>query len=353
MVNTNIKPSVLIATEALPSKGLGHIARAVALAEAFLHKQFAVNFVVNSRSEISLLKPFRNVTYTYWSESKEEFLRSVSFHDVLILDSYIAGIETYNEAVNLSKVLLIIDDVARLNFQRGTVVNGAIAAETSSHLKQAYENCEQLLGANYAFLRSEFWTAPQKEIRKDIKDVFIAFGGDDPFGLSAKTVLLLNSIYPSVKKHVLVGQNCSTLSEIQEAADENTKIYCDATARQIFDILSCCDLAVSAGGQTLYELARLGVPLIAVAVYDNQMSNINGWISKQCVGYAGKFSTDDIFENLKNLLEKLQPAEIREQWSRRSQELVDGQGPFRIVDFTRKKLQLSPDSALDRTGDIV
>ena len=37
------------------------------------------------------------------------------------------------------------------------------------------------------------------------------------------------------------------------------------------------DLAITAGGQTTYELARCGVPMIMIEVVSNQQGNIRGF----------------------------------------------------------------------------
>lgn len=39
-----------------------------------------------------------------------------------------------------------------------------------------------------------------------------------------------------------------------------------------------CDIAVTAAGQTTYELARIGLPTIAIGVVENQKFNIDGWL---------------------------------------------------------------------------
>jgi len=42
-------------------------------------------------------------------------------------------------------------------------------------------------------------------------------------------------------------------------------------------VMAASDMAISAAGQTLYELARIGVPTIATAVVKNQLNNVQGW----------------------------------------------------------------------------
>ena len=73
------------------------------------------------------------------------------------------------------------------------------------------------------------------------------------------------------------------------------------------------DIAVSAGGQTLFELARVGTPTAAVCVADNQINNLRGFTK---LGFLNNFLRWDE-PNLEDLLweeiEKLFPKEEREK----------------------------------------
>ena len=41
------------------------------------------------------------------------------------------------------------------------------------------------------------------------------------------------------------------------------------------------DIAISAAGQTIYELAQRCVPTIAISVAENQKNNLTGWIKEE------------------------------------------------------------------------
>ena len=56
------------------------------------------------------------------------------------------------------------------------------------------------------------------------------------------------------------------------------------------------DLAISASGQTLYELACIGVPTIAIGIIDNQKNNIKNWINQGFIEYAGCWNDESYFK---------------------------------------------------------
>ena len=91
------------------------------------------------------------------------------------------------------------------------------------------------------------------------------------------------------------------------------------------------DIAISAGGQTLYELARVGVPTIAISVADNQLGSIRGWQKTGFIEYAGWWE-DDFGIRAKNILSQVKDPYIRRVKSEIGRKLVDGKGAKRVCE---------------------
>ncbi len=92
------------------------------------------------------------------------------------------------------------------------------------------------------------------------------------------------------------------------------------------------DLAISAGGQTLYELACVGCPTVAVQTADNQNGQLcvfeeSGFL--RIVG-CGEASTtvEGIAETVGDLLANPQ---VLARMSLVGQRLIDGQGALRVA----------------------
>ena len=92
------------------------------------------------------------------------------------------------------------------------------------------------------------------------------------------------------------------------------------------------DVAISAGGQTLYELARVGVPTIGICVAENQLGNLKGWGKAGFLEYAGWYKKSDLMKELKRSLEYLEDASVRKSKSKAGKEFIDGKGGFRVID---------------------
>ncbi len=54
------------------------------------------------------------------------------------------------------------------------------------------------------------------------------------------------------------------------------------------------DIAISSGGQTLCELARIGTPTIGICCAQNQQQNLECWRDTSFAEYAGWYNDRNI-----------------------------------------------------------
>jgi spore coat polysaccharide biosynthesis predicted glycosyltransferase SpsG len=91
------------------------------------------------------------------------------------------------------------------------------------------------------------------------------------------------------------------------------------------------DIAITAGGQTLYELARTGTPAIGICVAENQRRNLDAWHRADVIEYIGWFDDKSLSSKLLKGLDKLSGRAERAKRSRLGRQFVDGKGVERIV----------------------
>ena len=99
-------------------------------------------------------------------------------------------------------------------------------------------------------------------------------------------------------------------------------------------LMSECDLALSAGGTTLYELCAVGIPSISFATADNQLNAADTFAKKHIIPYAGdiRFSSDDVLDNITAFLyENFHSNKMRQESSRCMRDFIDGNGSARIA----------------------
>lgn len=325
---------VFIFTEGGKNIGFGHITRCTALYQAFEEKGIIPKFIVNGdESVLDLLKDL-NYRLLNWIDKKEELFDLVKGVDVAIIDSYLADKDIYKTISEYVKISVYLDDNKRLDYPKGIVVNGVIYAEELKY--PVKKGVTYLLGSKYMPLRKEFWNMPEKEIKENIESVMITFGGDDMRNMTPKVLRLLQNNFPDLIKNVVIGKGFKNIYEIEELKDDTTNLIYYPDAEKIKNVMLESDIAISAAGQTLYELAVTRTPTIAISVAKNQLNNVKGWAKDGFIEYAGSCSERDILNNIYNCLEKIASFQIRKEKSKKGILYINGEGGSRIVESILK-----------------
>ena len=98
-----------------------------------------------------------------------------------------------------------------------------------------------------------------------------------------------------------------------------------------------CDIAMSAGGQTINELARLGIPTIGIAVADNQIPHLNGWLKEKFLLMELTYTQPNLESRLQLVLNHLKKKQVRDAVSKIGKQRIDGAGSRRIIQFLVEK----------------
>lgn len=322
---------VYILTEGGCGRGFGHITRCLSLYHGFREKGIEPVFFVNGDESVANLLCGLKYEVVDWLEQRDKIFSLIDKADIAIVDSYLADGGFYEILSKLVKVPVYIDDTKRIDYPRGVVLNGNIDAESLNYPRK--RELKYLLGVKYVPLRKEFWEVPERVIRETVHKVMVTFGGSDKNGMTPKILKFLNESYPCVEKNVVVGRNFdkSVMEEIKKLADENTNLIFYPNVEQMKSIMLDADIAISAGGQTTYELARVGVPTIGIATADNQLGILRGWSEVEFIEYAGLWNRPDITEAIAHHFDSLMDPFIRSRKSSIGRKMVDGKGVMRII----------------------
>jgi spore coat polysaccharide biosynthesis predicted glycosyltransferase SpsG/RimJ/RimL family protein N-acetyltransferase len=333
---------VFIVTEGGKNIGLGHITRCTAIYQALQERAIQPIFIINC--DESVQRQFEDSSISFdWLNDTEKLFSYIEDADIVFVDSYFAGYDLYEKILSVAGIGVYFDDNVRIEYPKGFVVNGAIFAERLPYPER--DGVRYLLGTQYTPLRKEFWDVPEKSIRDTLETAMITFGGADIRNLTPKVLKLLVDTYPGLVKKVIIGKGFRNTTEVEAIKDHNTELIYYPDATEMKKIMLESDIVISAGGQTLYELARIGVPTIAVAVADNQSANIRGWQEVGFVEYAGEGANGELAEKISRKIERLKDSNARQCKNKLGRKIVDGAGSLRIVksvlsDFYRKQLIL-------------
>lgn len=321
-------------TEGKEDIGFGHVTRCLGISRAFEEKNIETLLIINGDNSILNLLKKENYKIIDWIKDEGKLLNIIKKDDIVFIDSYLANKFFYEKISKLVKQVIYIDDNNRLPYPKGIVLNGNIYAASLSYPKK--KDQIYLLGPKYAPIREEFWDSSSKEINKKVKNILITFGGDDKRNLTPKVLSVLQKNYPDLFFRVIIGNGFKSKSKVKILKTNKSELIIDPNPTQIKELMLKSDMAISASGQTTLELLRLRIPTVIIVVADNQ-ENIASFLSKKnLVEYCGNWREKLLLNKLNKKFKKLESYETRKRMSELQQNIVDGQGARRIVDFLVK-----------------
>ncbi len=332
---------VVIITEGGREIGFGHVSRGTSLYEAFGLRGIRPKLIVNGDDSIREVLPNTDHEVFDWLKDQERLAESIHDADIAVVDSYLADKGIYDSVSRAGRLGVYFDDEKRIEYPAGIVINGAINAGRIDYPRK--RGITYLVGARYLTLRKEFWDVPPKKIRKEPTSVLITFGADDPNGLTAKILAMLTKNYPGLTKNVIVGRWFGDTDSLAGCADARTNLIHSPDGLQMRAAMLDSDIAISAGGQTLCELAKVGIPTITTCLRENQQWNLNGWQEVGFAIYAGMAVGDDFPARVSAGIESLMPYEQRRLRCEISGEVMAGSRAVNVADGAIARLN-NPDA---------
>jgi UDP-2,4-diacetamido-2,4,6-trideoxy-beta-L-altropyranose hydrolase len=352
--------SVAIRTDGGASIGMGHIMRCLSLAKAFKGAGYAVLFISKYKEGIDRIRSegFQVIqlshssnqidTGFYYGDKLElekeikaiiEVLSSAEI-ELLLIDTYNVTEEYFLNVKPYVKKLGYIDDVNKFVYPVDILINGNITGEYMGYKKYSQEEV-MLLGPKYNLIRDEFRNIPERNIGEKVKEITLTTGGSDPYNMSVKilNILMKHEELRKLKINVIVGNGFKDKEQLKRISENNKNIVIYENVEFMSHIMLRSDIAISAGGSTLYELCACGTPTLAIIMADNQEFLVKkmdelGYIKS--LGWYNKINDDNLIENLKELCFNYNK---RFAQSRKMQKLVDGLGAERVVNEVLARLK--------------
>ncbi len=327
---------ISIITEGFSETGYGHITRCLSLYQAFEERFIHPTLYINGDDNVKSLLQGSNHKVIDWAAHPTKLISEIKNSDVTIVDSYLAGKDFYDNISKHGKVSLFIDDNLRLDYPGGIILNGTIDAETFPYKKKSGK--EYLLGAKYIPLRKEFWKTGTRKFKSELSSILITIGATDVQNLTGTILKSLQENFPSIKKNVVIGNGFMNKNEIEILSDNSTELFYSPPASLMRDLMLSSDIAITAAGQTLYELAATGTPSIAIAVAENQKNNIHEWKRKEFLLNTIYHYDVNSIGKIVEQVQALKSITVRKELSGIGKEYVDGQGSVRVANYLIDKV---------------
>ena len=292
--------NVFIITEGNAQTGYGHLTRCLAVYQGFEEQNIIPTLIANCDENGKKVLGNISLQAFDWIENRDKLVEMISGADIAIIDSYLANLPLYVSIYKSVKKTVYFDDTLRLDYPPGTIINGAVNAEFLPYAMD--DQHSYLLGLDYTPMRRAFWDIPQGVAKNEFQNVLITMGGNDSSGTTFQILDVLCSEYPLLKYHVVLGySNFEEKEELYHKVD-NIKFYHSLDAESMRDLMLNCDVAISAAGQTTYEIVRTGLKPIFIQIADNQYLNMQGWYEK---GFIREIISVDSTDYLSRVLDSL------------------------------------------------
>ncbi|NBG89528.1 bifunctional UDP-2,4-diacetamido-2,4,6-trideoxy-beta-L-altropyranose hydrolase/GNAT family N-acetyltransferase [Isachenkonia alkalipeptolytica] len=324
---------IKIFTEGGKDIGLGHISRCSSLYNEAASRGISVDLIVyGDIVDVDFLNGI-NIINENWLD-KEYLYNNITSDDYAIVDSYEATKEIYDIISKKTKKVLYIDDIGRTVYPEGIIVNPSLDASHIDYSKS--QNGILLSGPEYVILRKQFRSLKKENISKEVKRVLIMMGGTDIRGL---TPLIIDNICRNmldIEFDIVTGSEEMEKINSQISKPKNITFHNNLDATQMMELMISCDLAITAAGQTIYELLATQTPFIPIKVIENQENNIKSLFEYNPEQIVLRYDDLDFLSNLNKALEIYSDIEYRKSYNQRYKDLVDGYGSKRIVDYLLK-----------------
>jgi UDP-2,4-diacetamido-2,4,6-trideoxy-beta-L-altropyranose hydrolase len=310
--------------------GFGHVRRCLTLAGALQDVGLAVVFELNADAETQQLVQDEGFE-AHLAEQRLDpaatlRLMQACSATAAVVDDY-GPDDAYFRALHASARLVVLDDLADRRLDADLIVNGTAGA--AALVYESSPGTSYLLGPEYMLLRPEFGRQPGRRHPVTVHRVLVTTGGGDPHGLGSSLASCAAESLPDAVVDHIVGPLALAGAALP---DQHGRIHVHRTPGNVRELMAQADVAISAGGQTLYELAACGTPIIAVEMADNQRLNIAGLAAAGCLVAAGNACHLDIGARVSDLLRQLdRDVPLRSNMSASGRQTVDGLGAPRVA----------------------
>ena len=335
--------NIIFRCDASKDIGIGHLMRCLSLSEEFIKRGHICYFASKiydetvdnliSEKKLNLIKINPNINQKQEIDLLLNFSRKKKI-DWVITDNYDISSDYIKTLKEYGLNVLSIDDNSHISYFSDIVVNQNIGSENLSY--SGDRNTKYLLGTKYVILRDELLNKPKK-IRNKVEKILIMFGGTDNNNLTLKILKIIKETIYNQEIIIVIGPLNPFLTEIKSYIEEekiSAKII--YSPKELADIYLDTDVAISAGGTSVYELALFGIPNIIITIANNQVRIAEELDSKNISIYTGKIEefNEELFkEKFKELLTN---DDLRKKISKNAKKLVDGKGKNRIVDLMER-----------------
>ncbi|MFK7780603.1 MAG: glycosyltransferase [Candidatus Gracilibacteria bacterium] len=279
--------------------GMGHLYRVEKLV-AKLKEQRKCNITLLTRDYTEAKNIYKNIKVdntieiaSSLSEDEELLFLDDSLkkkYDICINDQLNTSVEIATLLTKNSSKNITFDDLGDGNYLFDNIIN--VLYPSSKKLKNELNSYQYMILNDYSKLKDSV------KFSHTVKTIFINQGAADTWGAIPDMIKDLNQLNEDLKIKVLLGPSFKHYDALAEALKVNTKqveIY--NYTSNVVDVVKDCNLAILGAGNTLFEVASLGIPIIASTREEKELITIRRLLNDNIV-----YSDNIIYKNSLNII---------------------------------------------------
>lgn len=301
--------------------GMGHIYRMKNLS-TYLPRNCEIYFLTANKKMMQNISNSKKIIDLSTPSFVEREIGRIN-PDVIIVDKLKESTKNLEIFKKNSKFVIGIDyvDKNRNLLDFGISILYHKTALSSIDLKNTFD---------FTILKKSFLKNKKIKIRKKVNSILVLQGGSDTHCFIPKILKAMNMLH-NIKITVIVGSGFKCWNELNKSINSSkNKITVLQNISNINNVMSKHDLAITAGGMTLLELAYLGIPSIIVCgeKFEEetalQISKMGFGIN---LGYGKKVSVKQLVIFFNSLSNNYQ---TRQKMNRKGRQIINGKGGFKI-----------------------
>ena len=321
--------------------GMGHIIRCLALSVA-LKKQYPdIEILFFTKYD----EGFNAIIEKSFSCKKieedgiDEIKKEITSNSVVITDflntnnNYIRNLKN-----KTGSKIICIDNNTKLKHIDCDILINANVLDEKVQLKVG--STRYYLGIKYMILRNDFIENREKKvINDDVKSILVMSGGADDPGFTMRAIRALQNIDNNINIKVVIGPGFAYQKELDDTlSNVNRNFDIIYHPENIVEIMNKVDVAVTAAGIVMWELATLGIPSIEVPLAEHQ-AYVADVFEKSGAIINMREEKPDEKNLLKTTMMLIYDKQLRKELSENAQRLVDGKGIERVINLIRNEVR--------------
>jgi len=194
---------------------------------------------------------------------------------VVVLDHYGLGAAEEAGLRGGGRKIAVLDDLANRPHDCDLLIDPGLGRAPKAYRSLVTAGARVLTGPDYALVRPAFASARQAALaRRGMgrapRRALVSLGLTDVGGITARAVQAILQVLGDVALDVVLGAEAASLPALANLAARDPRIEVHVDVRDMAALMARADLAVGAGGSSVWERACLGLPSILLVLADNQ-----------------------------------------------------------------------------------